>query len=89
MTTRTALGACASFLCARPFFGILREMATYRFFPIDPEGHIVAPSIDVDCASDLAAMELAPALMGGRTGLDVWIGARRVTTRMRDALATV
>jgi len=68
---------------------MLREMATYRFFPIGPEGHIVAPPIDMDCKSDDAAIEILPTLMGERSGLEVWIGARRITTKMRDALAAV
>jgi hypothetical protein len=58
-------------------------MAIYRFFPLDSDGHVIAPAIEIDCLSDDTAVEAVSALPTRRSaGWDVWIGKRWVKTVM-------
>jgi hypothetical protein len=55
------------------------EMAQYRFFFIDPDGHITA-RLDVECLDDEHALEQAAALLERPAGFEVWEGGRMVGT---------
>jgi hypothetical protein len=61
-------------------------MATYRLFPIDRSGHVLAPAFEVDCDCDQAAIDEAQRLLSNRDGFDIWIGDRRVQTVLSSSI---
>ncbi len=57
-------------------------MVLYRFYSLDCTNRITAPCQDVHCDSDNGAiMEVAPGLMYGQAGIEIW-AARRFVARL-------
>jgi len=52
-------------------------MALYRFYWMDPDGHIKAAE-NVECPSDEAAGTIAVARQGDFAAVEVWLGQRLV-----------
>ena len=52
-------------------------MAAYRFYSLDPDGHISGPPTVVEFPDDSAAIEAAEALVNGKA-IEVWELARIV-----------
>lgn len=55
----------------------IKTVPAYRIYILDKEGHIAAPSIDVDCENDDEALAAARKHLIQQP-VEVWLGARRI-----------
>ena len=59
-------------------------MPEYRFYKIDPKGHVAGPATLVVCADDFSAVQQARTLLDG-LDIEVWQGKRVVSYLVPDS----